>query len=231
MYMGKAIDDVRNFQRFLSTLKKDSGLFRIKTIEDDLKEKLNPTDCLDDLFFQQNRWVNFEDFYEYYLSKYLPQLRILYPKMAESELKLGIKARLYRTQFGILTEYHAYYASRCIFGIGNVYRHKLNDKIGVDYSITLGSHIYHVHVFVETDRAWKYRSFKHNNKNGDHLPGIHVDLPYSLKKGRFNSVSYLPNGFGIYTSCYLKYFKQEIISGNIQNGNILSTTKEGFIYA
>jgi hypothetical protein len=56
-------------------------------------------------------------------------------------------------------------------------------------------------------------------------------LTYSLKAGKFNSVSYLPNGFGIYTSRYLKHLKKEILSGKIRHNNIVGTNKDGFVYA
>ncbi len=229
--MDTAIEDVRDFQDFLASLKTDSDLFKYKTIEIDLNNDLNPTNYLNDLFFEQNKWLNFNEFYEYYLSKNLSQIKLLFSDLEEEELKKGIRARLYRTQFGILTEYHAYYASRCIFGADNVFRDKSQDKIGVDYSITLNDKIYHIHIFVDTKRSWKFRKIKSEFKNADSLHGIHVNLPYSLKEGRFNSVRYLSNGFGIYTSRYLKYLKEEILSGRIQHNNIVGTNKDSFIYA
>ena len=229
--MDTAFTDVRSFQDFLSTLKKDPGLFNYKTVEIDLKNDLNPTGYLNDLFFRQNKWLGFDEFYEYYLSENLPRLSLLFPDFEEEELKKGVKARLYRTQFGILTEYHAYFASRCIFGPENVSRNQAQDKIGVDYSIFLNGETYHVHIFVDTERSWKFRKIKSEFKNADSLSGIHVNLPYSLKAGKFNSVSYLPNGFGIYTSRYLHYLKEEILSGRIKNNNITGTDKDGFLYA
>lgn len=226
-----AIEDVRDFQNFLASLKKDSDLFKYKTVEIDLKDDLNPTEYPNDLFFRQNKWLNFNEFYEYYLSKNLFQVKLLFSDTEEEELKKGIRARLYRTQFGILTEYHAYYASRCIFGAENVFRNKSHDKIGVDYSIILSSEVYHIHIFVDTERSWRFRKIKSEFKNVDSLSGIHVNLPYSLKTGRFNSVHYLPNGFGIYTSHYLKHLKEEILSGRVKNNNIIGTNKYGFVYA
>jgi hypothetical protein len=115
-------------------------------------------------------------FYEYYLSKNLFQLKLLFSDLEEEELKTGIRARLYRTQFGILTEYHAYYASRCVFGTENVFRNKSQDKIGVDYSIFLNGEIYHIHIFIDTERSWKFRKIKSVSKNVDSLTGIHVNL-------------------------------------------------------
>lgn len=219
-----------DFQDFLATLKKEADLFKYKTIEVDLKGDLNPTEYLSDLFFRQRKWLNFHEFYEYYLEKNLSQLKQLFTDVKEEELKKGIRARLYRTQFGILTEYHAYFASRCVFGAAQVFRNTSYDKIGVDYSISSGEKVYHMHVFVDTVRAWKFRKFKSKCKNVDSLSGIHVNLPYSLQTGRFNSVRYLSNGFGVFTACYLNYLKEEILSGRVKHNNILGTHHRGFVY-
>ena len=220
--------NLNSFLTFLKSLQKDNDLFKVKTVEMDLKGMLNPTNVLDDLFFQQQKWLNFEEFYLYYVQKFSKELiSKLNPTNIEN-FRLGLKARLYRTQFGFLTEYQAYLLAKEIFGKDNVVRDINLDKKGVDFQIMYDGKKYNIHIFVDTSRSWFYRNFKSQNKHVDDVEGIHVNLPYSLLPNRFNSLSYLPNGFGIYTKEYFMFFKNEIDSGNLKK--VIGTNKEGFVY-
>ncbi|NQV91023.1 hypothetical protein HQ489_00970, partial [Candidatus Woesearchaeota archaeon] len=50
---------LNSFITFLKTLEKDNDLFRVKTVEMDLKGMLNPTNVLDELFFKEQKWLGF----------------------------------------------------------------------------------------------------------------------------------------------------------------------------
>ncbi|NQV90930.1 TaqI family restriction endonuclease [Candidatus Woesearchaeota archaeon] len=220
---------LNSFITFLKTLEKDNDLFRVKTVEMDLKGMLNPTNVLDELFFKEQKWLGFDEFYLYYVQKFSEQLmRKFNPKNIEN-FRLGLKARLYRTQFGFLTEYQAYLLAQEIFGKQNVFRDINLDKKGVDFQIMYNNIKYNIHIFVDTSRSWYYRNFKSANKHVDSVEGIHVNLPYALETGKFNSLEYLPNGFGIYTKEYFEYLKKEIDSGNLKK--IIGTKESGFIYS
>ncbi len=142
----------------------------------------------------------------------------------------GLKARLYRTQFGFLTEYHAYFIAKIVFGESNVTRDVKLDKIGVDFQIYFENNSYNIHIFVDTERSWYYRNKKSKDKNVDDYYGIHVNLPYSLKNNLIHSLKFLENGFGIYKKEYFEYLKQEIDNDNIKNNNIIKMNSNGFIY-
>lgn len=224
--MNSAIVHIKAYQKFLASLQLDSSLFRVKTFEQDLKGELNPSKLLDALFFEQERWLNFEAFYSLYLEKHEKALKA-FPNFSEK----GLRARLYRTQFGILTEYHAFWACKCIFGIDAVRRDTHWDSAGVDFRIYFQGKIYNVHIFVDTPRAWEYRKYKTAHKKVEQMEGIHLNLPYSLKANRFNSLHFLPNGFGIYTSRYLLYVKKEMESGVFTQKKVVGTSSQGFLYA
>lgn len=226
----QAIEEIKYYQSFLETLELNPQLAHNKTIEMDLKGRLNPTNLMQVLFFEQKRWLNFKEFYDYYLSTNESLLRETFSHIGWEDFKKGLEARLYRTQFGLLTEYHAYFACRCIFGTGNLKRNKELDKAGVDFQLLYKNQIYNIHIFVDTPRAWAFRQFKTANKSVEKTAGLHVNLPYSLKSNRFNSLKFLSNGFGIYTSRYLRYFQNELDKGNVQHNNIIGTTAEGFLY-
>ncbi len=228
------IQHIRRYQSFLSQLVLNPALAQTKTVEVDLTGTLNPTNLLNRLFFEQEQWLGFEDFLQHYLAENKVLLQRTFAHIAWPALETGLRARLYRTQFGFLTEYHAFFACRCFFPA--VYRDKGLDKAGVDFQLFYQQQTYNVHIFVDTPRAWAYRNYKSANKSGNKLPGVHVNLPYSLAANRFNSLRFLPNGFGIYTSGYLKYLKQELDLGRIKSGadggpNITGTTGQGFVYS
>jgi hypothetical protein len=226
----QAIEEIKSYQTFLATLRLSPTLAHTKTIEMDLKGRLNPTNLLHSLFFEQKEWLGFQDFYQRYIIENEHLLKANFPEIDWEILKKGLEARLYRTQFGLLTEYHAYFACKCIFGSSSVMRDKELDKVGVDFQLSYQGEVYNIHIFVDTQRAWAFRKFKTENKSVEKVKGIHVNLPYSLKNNRFNSLKFLPNGFGIYTSHYLYYFKNELDKGNIKNNNIIATTLHGFVY-
>ncbi len=215
---------------FLSTLVLNPSLAKIKTVEVDLKGSLNPTLWLNKTFFEQNKLLGFKAFYEYYLQNNEQTLKKTFPTIEWYDLKKGLEARLYRTQFGMLTEYHAYFLAKDFFGAPNVSRDSEMDRVGVDFQLHFNVQLYNIHIFVDTERAWAYRKFKVQHKQGNKLSGWHVNLPYSLSRHRFNSLAFLPNGFGIYHQNYLEYLKTEILAGNIKNDNISGTTPTGFIY-
>lgn len=218
------------YESFLATLHRDPAHFRNKDFEMDLYGELNPSGSLSRLYFEELRWLNFEEFLQHYLALHGATIINRFGFKSSDEFLPGLRARLYRTQFGFLTEYHAFLLSAVFFGNENVFRSVELDKAGVDFQINLDNRRYNIHIFVDTDRSWSYRNYKSRNKNVDSLPGIHVSLPYSLKEGKFNSVRYLPNGFGIYQASYLDYFFEEARAERLLNNNIIGTTATGFIY-
>ncbi len=210
-------------------------LFRNKSVEIDLKNSLNPSTLLDDLFFKKNEWFGFQDFYKKYIELNEQKLKELYSSYYKNELSWesfldGLKARIYRTQFGFLTEYHAFFMAKIVFGEDNVMRDVNLDKIGIDFQINFENNLYNIHIFVDSERAWYFRGIKSKYKNVDNHIGIHINLPYSLKSGFIHSLNFLPNRFGIYRKEYFEYLKQEIINGNIKDNNIVGIDNNGFRY-
>lgn len=197
----------------------------------DLKDILNPSAMLNDLFFNRRKWLSFNDFFELYFNTRKEEIKKRFSFPDDKSFSEGLRARLYRTQFGFLTEYHAFFLSSILFGTDNVIRSTELDTAGVDFQIKLNGNIYNIHIFVDTPRAWKFRQFKSKHKQVDTLAGIHTNLPYALSENRFNSLRFLKNRFGVYTESYLRYFESEAVNGKIKNNNITGTTGTGFIYS
>ncbi len=223
-------NQLRVFLEFLSSLQMDKALARTKSLEMDLKGPLNPSGLLDQLFFREQRWLDFEEFNAFYLKQNQNLLLSTFPQIPKELLLPGLKARLYRTQCGILTEYQAFLAAQVVFGEENVSRSLALDRLGVDFSIQTKEQVYHIHIFVDSPRAWHYRRIKSAQKKVDRLEGIHVNLPYALSEGRINSLHMLPNGFGVYTPAYLHYLQGEITSGRLQQFRVEGVGREKFVY-
>lgn len=219
------------YESFLESLQLFPQLFKVKSVEMDLKGELNPSYLLDDLFFKQKKWLSFSEFNDYYFERYKDAIKQQFGYPDYQHFAEGLKARLYRTQFGFLTEYHAFFLASVLFGEENVRRGTQLDLAGVDFEIRLEQLVYNMHIFVDSPRAWAFRNYKSKFKQVNSLPGIHVNLPYSLKDGRINSLRFLKNRFGVYTENYLRYFEQEAKAGRIKNNNISGTTAQGFIYS
>ncbi|MDF9800284.1 hypothetical protein OKW21_005547 [Catalinimonas alkaloidigena] len=221
---------LRAYLEFLCSLQLNHQLAKVKSFEADLKGTLNPSKLLNRLFFVQNHWLDFDAFFQLYVSRYQDLVTVQFPKLDKQQLMSGLKARLYRTQCGILTEYQAFLGAQAIFGNEHVHRSLELDQAGVDFTICHQANHYHIHIFVDTHRAWYYRKYKSAYKQGESVDGIHVDLPYALKAGRINSLYYLPNGFGVYTPDYLRYLQGEIYSGNLLQHTVSGVNEQGFIY-
>jgi hypothetical protein len=105
------------------------------------------------------------------------------------------------------------------------------DRLGVDFSIRYEEQVYHIHIFVDSPRAWHYRHIKSVQKKVDQLAGNHVNLPYALAEGKINSLYFLPNGFGVYSPAYLRYLQTEITSGRLRHFLVEGVGREGFLYS
>ena len=219
------------YEQFLQSLQLYPELFKIKDVEMDLTGELNPSNLLDHLFFNENNWLSFDDFYAFYLNKYKDIIKSRFSFPDFDAFANGLRARLYRTQFGFLTEYHAYHLCRYVFGENSVRRSVDLDIAGVDFQLLYHSSLHNIHIFVDTPRAWSFRNYKSNFKNVNNTPGTHVNLPYSLQADRFNSLRFLKNKFGVYTADYLEFLKREIDAGKIKDNNISGTTHSGFVYS
>jgi hypothetical protein len=226
-----SIPSLETYEQYLAQLiPQPPELRAIRDVEMDLKGSLNPSTLLHQLYFEQYNWLSFQEFFELYTTLFEQQLAANFNITDWTQFGNGLQARLYRTQFGFLTEYHAYYLAMHIFGITNVFRSTLLDKKGVDFQINYMNALYNIHIFVDTPRAWAFRNIKSTTKSVDSEHGIHVNLPYSLAENRFNSLRYLPNRFGVYTAAYFQYLKEEMGNGRIVHNNIVGTTPLGFVY-
>lgn len=214
---GYSLSDL---EEFLSGMSVDSTLKQYKGFEEDLKGELNPTGLLEKLFWHERRWLDFPEFAQLYWEAYESQLRRRFPLTFASlgaDTYTHLRARLYRTQFGFLTEYHAVILLASVFSPKGytVWRGAALDRIGVDCLILEpgSEQRYNIHIFVDSKRAWSYRRKKRVVKSSDKALGQHIDFPYTMSQGRIHSLRMLPNGFGVYTERYTLHLLELIERG------------------
>lgn len=225
MQVKPAEFDLKQLESFLADMSVDHSLRAYKGFEVDLRGELNPTELLEQLFWIDKQWLDFPDFADLYWQRYGSALRQRFPRIFESlgeKVQLHLRARLYRTQFGFLTEYHAVILLAEVFtprGFA-VWRGSDLDRVGVDCQIVCQqtSQRYNLHIFVDSSRARRYREKKRVLKSSDQVEGIHVDFPYTLDQGCIHSLRMLPNGFGVYTERYVLHLLELIQRGELQQG-------------
>jgi hypothetical protein len=220
------VQEIHDLEKFLSTTSVDTSHKQYRGFEEDLRGDLNPTNLIERLFWLEKRWLDFPQFFHEYwrLNEY--KLRDRFPhKFAElgESAKRHLEARLYRTLFGFLTEYHAVLLIGLRFTLSGytVLRGSDLDRLGVDCQIreTSSNLVYNIHIFIDSPRAKRYRSGKLVFKGSNKIDGIHIDFPYTLKPGCIHSLRMLPNGFGIYTKEYVDHLLH-VIKNHVPVGKI-----------
>lgn len=210
-----------------------------KGFEQDLRGELNPTHLLERYFWEEKRWMDFPDFATAYIERNEPLIRSQFPEIFQSlghETFLHLRARLYRTQFGFLTEYHAVILISTVFTLKGytVWRGTDLDTVGVDCQIVkeADDKKYNIHIFVDSQRAWHYREKKRRQKHSDRLTGRHVDFPYTMQQGCIHSLKMLPNGFGVYTEEYVNHLlsliEQGIVDTKVQRKEV--DCRQGLVF-
>ena len=205
-------------EAFLKTLSVSPHHRQYKGFEEDLKGVLNPTRLLERTFWHEKRWMDFSAFVDVYWEENKAVLEARFRQQVNAlgkDFKAHLAARLYRTQFGFYTEYHAVILSSIVFSEAGliVERSSDMDKIGVDFTVNGLDIPYHIHIFVDSPRAWEFRHFKRENKSSNHVTGYHVNFPYKIGGNCLHSLRMLENGFGVYTLNYIAFLRDILVSG------------------
>lgn len=116
--MSENKDVLNEFEKFLKSIPIDvyqQELRHIKTVEQDLPKSLNPLPLIYKYYWfpESLNFLNFEDFYNCWLNENIEGYRTFKEKYfwgcSEYFIKLGLKARLYRTFVSVLTQFHFCY--------------------------------------------------------------------------------------------------------------------------
>lgn len=219
------------FIKFLGSidLKKYRATYRpVKIVEMDLPPNIQAIDLLYIIYWNEKRFLNFDDFYEEYLAKYKKVIEEFRKKitMCKSCFYRGLPARIYRTWASIITQIQAGYVAAAVFVDGSVEMSGALDHQGADFQVKYHGKILNYQVKKETFS----REVRRQKTTKDKLDGDFIDIGYFVpsddyferpknKKGeyrkpylRFNNdetLERLPNGFVIFTpALFLKEKKR-----------------------
>src|SRR3989344_234370 len=201
---------------------------RIKIVEMDLSKDIQAIELLYKIYWEIKNFLSFDDFYESYLKDKKIQLEKFRLKstMCKNCFYRGLKARIYRTWAGLITQIHAGYVAERVFGKGSVSMSAKLDSQGADIRVEYKGHFlnYQVkktsHSGVMSRRPLPRKS-KLNGKSID----IKYEVPTCLsnpktKKGEFRKpylrfledkrIRSFENGFVVFTPYAFEQMKKEI---------------------
>jgi len=140
------MEKLQEFTDFLKTV--DLKRYRkeyasIKIVEMDLPKDIQAIILLYRIYWEEKRFISFEDFYDIYFEEKKEKLEAFRVKtqMCNDCFYKGIKARIYRTWAGLVTQIHAGYVAESVFGEGTVEMSRELDSLGADIRVVYKEHI------------------------------------------------------------------------------------------
>lgn len=224
---------VEKFEEFLEKVdlrgyrEKYSG---IKIVEMDLSKDIQAIELLYKVYWDEKNFLSFDDFYNRYLKEKRKQLEKFRVKstMCKDCFYRGLKARIYRTWAGLITQIHAGYVAESVFGKGAVSMSAELDSQGADIRVNYKNHLLNYQVKKTSHSGvMSRRPLPRKNK----LEGEGVDIKYEVPSSDYfenpkkrNGEYKLPykrftenkalkrfsNGFVVFTPHLFKIKKSEI---------------------
>ncbi len=123
---------------------------KIKIVEMDLNllrntyEKFNVSrqfiqaiNLLYKIYWEEKKFISFDEFYEIYLKEKKKLLEEFRKDIGMCKVCFykGLKARIYRTWTGLITQIHAGYVAESVFGKGSVFMSRELDSMGADIQV------------------------------------------------------------------------------------------------
>ncbi|MBI2454497.1 MAG: TaqI family restriction endonuclease [Parcubacteria group bacterium] len=220
------------FGKFLQSidLKTYRDKFRpIKLVEMDLPKEIQAIGMLYKVYWDEKKFLNFENFYKEYLISKKVELEIFRKKitMCKDCFYRGLPARIYRTWASIITQIHAGYVAESVFGDGTVTMSAELDHQGADFQVNYRGVALNYQVKKETHS----REVRKQKESQVKLGGEFVDILYNVpandifenpktKKGEWRkpykefmankNLERFKNGFVVFTVNSFKEKKKEI---------------------
>lgn len=178
---------VQKFDNFLQSvdLKSYRDKYRpIKIVEMDLPKEVQAINMLYKVYWDQKKFLSFEDFYKEYLSSQKTEIESFRQKitMCKDCFYRGLPARIYRTWASIITQIHAGYVAESVFGEGTVSMSGDLDHQGADFQVKYRGKILNYQV--------KKKSFSGEVRRGKggvkkQIDGEFVDINYEVPSSEY----------------------------------------------
>jgi len=171
--------DLEKFTEFLKTIDLKSYRERflpIKIVEMDLPKNIQAISLLYKMYWEEKRFISFDDFYNEYLRQLAIPIEEFRKKtrMCEKCFYLGLPARIYRTWASLITQIHAGYVAESVFGSGTVEMSEFLDHLGADFRVRYDDRILNYQVKKESFSR-EVRKAKESKKE---IEGEFVDIFY-----------------------------------------------------
>lgn len=170
------------FDAFLQgvDLKKYRKLYSgVKILEMDMPKDTQAINLLYQVYWEERTPMSWEDFYERYRKDRAQALEAFRKKttMCDDCFERGLKARIYRTWAGLITQIHGGYVAESVFGKGAVAMSRELDSMGADIRVTYkGEHLNYQVKKTSLSGVMGRRPLPHKKK----LPGKNIDLKYEV---------------------------------------------------
>lgn len=222
---------LEEFEKFLKTV--DLQGYRkkyshIKIVEMDLSKDIQAIELLYKVYWDEKKFISFNDFYNRYLHEKKKQIEEFRLKstICKDCFYRGLKARIYRTWAGLITQIHAGYVAELVFSEGMVLMSAELDSQGADIRVEYRGFFLNYQVKKTSHSGVMSRRPLPRKRK---LKGEAIDIKYEVptcllnpktKKGEFRQ-PYLrfledkrtrafDNGFVVFTSYAFEGKKKEI---------------------
>lgn len=202
----------------------------IKLVEMDLPKEVQAIAMLYRVYWDEKRFIDFDDFYKEYLKAQKSDIEKFRTKitMCEDCFYRGLPARIYRTWASLITQIHAGYVAESVFGDGSVCMSEELDHQGADFQVKYNNKILNYQV-KKTSFSGEVRRGKGGVKIK--IKGKFIDINYEVpsseyfenpkkKNGEYKlpylrftqnkELKRLPNGFVVFTPYAFEKTKQGI---------------------
>ena len=222
---------LEKFNKFLKTV--DLKGYRekyshIKIVEMDLPKDIQAIELLYKVYWNEKKFLSFDDFYERYLKEKKEAIGKFKIKttMCSDCFDRGLEARIYRTWAGLITQIHAGYVAEVVFGEGTIFMSEKLDHQGADIRVEYKGYFLNYQVKKTSYSGVMSRKPLPRKKK---LKGKSIDMKYEVptclsdpktKKGEFRKpylrfledkrTKALENGFVIFTLYTFEGKKKEI---------------------
>ncbi len=187
---------LEKFNKFLKTV--DLKGYRkkyshIKIVEMDLSKDIQAIELLYKVYWDEKKFMSFDDFYKRYLREKKEAIKKFKIKttMCDDCFDRGLKARIYRTWAGLITQIHAGYVAESVFSKGKVLMSEELDHQGADIRVEYKGHFLNYQVKKTSySGVMSRKPLPRKNK----LKGEPIDIKYEVptclldpktKKGEF----------------------------------------------
>ncbi len=222
---------LEKFNKFLKTVDLQSyrkKYSHIKIVEMDLSKNIQAIELLYKVYWDEKKFISFDDFYNGYLKEKRKQIEKFRLKstMCKNCFYRGLKARIYRTWAGLITQIHAGYVAESVFGEGAVSMSAELDSQGADIRVKYKEYFLNYQVKKTSySGVMSRKPLPRKSKLGGESIDIKYEVPISLsdpktKKGEFRKpylrflkdkrTEAFKNGFVVFTPYIFKEKKKEI---------------------